>query len=90
MRNEKKNLKDLRGIRKYKINGHPLDKKRVIVFLLGSAVAITGIVLTIVQDQPAYLLLFYLGWLFVDVAWDNFIKPKHTRRSGRAFSDASE
>jgi hypothetical protein len=77
MRNEEKDLKDFRGIQKYKINGHPLTNKRVIVFLLGAAVAITGIVLTIAQDNIAYLLLLYLGWLFTEVAWDNFIKQKH-------------
>ena len=77
MRNEGKDRKDLREIRKYKINGHPITYKRVIVFLLGLVVAITGIVLAFVQDNVAYLLLLYLGWLFGEVAWDNFIKQKH-------------
>jgi len=90
MRNEEKDLKDLGGIRKYKINGHPLHKKRVIVFLLGLAVAITGIVLTIVQDHGAYLLLLYLGWLFAEVAWDNFIKQKHPKPGDHLSSNASE
>ena len=82
MRNEEQDRKDLKGIQNYQINGQPLTYKRVIWFLIGIVTAITGVVLLIRQDNMAYILLIYLGWMLAEIAWDNFKKQNKWSKAG--------